>query len=748
MEVKRAFRCFKGPDDPGPFSDIINSMSFGCRHMKEFNKNGVFCLTANTPEGKVKVMRVGDVDYIWTEGGIAKTIYIILIPDLVLGWKIPVTCKENDYAFLPMSDVDDLKSIITRYEFARDPNTSPRFEYTPYIARRYDISHTSVGFHGDMSSLNPYYDWHYKHYILDCTGDAGDDDIFRPPYQYTYYGFGEDLHPPWYSLSSLTAHGFHYCFEAAIDQQKRIYQPINIVVQLDSEEITISDFELSSRDGTQYNFLYKFVDNRFYGKNAFTYVLNSDGIYELTSFGESIYSGGAVSASVPEGIDPVLFFWPWVPYLDEIRSFNVLGYAANDDNPLAGRWFITPTLGSLHSWRTGGYNKLGQQTTAALFSDQATFSDVTYPTDGDTTNTPAPCSCGDCGTGTIITTNSQTTTPYGGSGTKYVPIGLIGGKIPIVMENIWSQNGTGPTRNQVDTLVIAGTYPTLTLQDPGGSTNIAELYESCCISSFASTGTTSKQYSESASNNLSLNQILKVGDDVIFSGESSLSYSMSYSLVEGYNGAVAAEVIPPFDPPVCAGHINFTTQTMGIDEQQTLSWSDTTDIVTNPCADTYERVFRWSLSGGGALSSTKTQKIIYTAPHTNPSCADNATISLYCNDVLIDTLGIGINSYTGAEYAYTFKWYEAKEGAKCNGTCSPGGGQYAAWHTYCNRYDCSGAIVSYCYEPDSMCTDTPDTCTQGCWLSTPNWCGGLFWNVNHDIRSAAMIAAGCCPGGL
>ena len=68
MEVKRAFRCYRGPDDPGPFSDIINSMSFGCRHMKEFNKNGVFCLTANTPEGYVKVLRVGDVDYIWTEG--------------------------------------------------------------------------------------------------------------------------------------------------------------------------------------------------------------------------------------------------------------------------------------------------------------------------------------------------------------------------------------------------------------------------------------------------------------------------------------------------------------------------------------------------------------------------------------------------------------------------------------------------------------------------------------------------------
>lgn len=68
MDVKRAVRCYRGPDDPGPFSDMINSMSFHCRHMKQFNPKGVFCLTAKVAEGYVKVLRVGDVDYIWTEG--------------------------------------------------------------------------------------------------------------------------------------------------------------------------------------------------------------------------------------------------------------------------------------------------------------------------------------------------------------------------------------------------------------------------------------------------------------------------------------------------------------------------------------------------------------------------------------------------------------------------------------------------------------------------------------------------------
>jgi len=67
VEVKRAFRKYLGPDDPGPFMDMINSMSFGCRHMKEYNRRGVFTLTRKTANGEVRVMRVNDVDHIWTK---------------------------------------------------------------------------------------------------------------------------------------------------------------------------------------------------------------------------------------------------------------------------------------------------------------------------------------------------------------------------------------------------------------------------------------------------------------------------------------------------------------------------------------------------------------------------------------------------------------------------------------------------------------------------------------------------------
>ncbi len=67
MEVKRAFRKYLGPDDPGPFMDMINSMSFGCRHMKEYNRHGVFTLTRKAANGEVRVMRVNDVDHIWTK---------------------------------------------------------------------------------------------------------------------------------------------------------------------------------------------------------------------------------------------------------------------------------------------------------------------------------------------------------------------------------------------------------------------------------------------------------------------------------------------------------------------------------------------------------------------------------------------------------------------------------------------------------------------------------------------------------
>lgn len=744
MEVKRAFRCYRGPDDPGPFSDIINAMSFHCRQMKEYNKRGVFSLTASTPIGEVTLQRINDVDYIWTKGK-KGFIFIILIPDLITGWKIPVSLIKDKYEFMPMLDVDDIKNVIARYEFEEDvtglAGDFPRFEYMPYISKRYGISHTSVGHPGNIAFLSPFYGWHYKHYILDCTGNAGSDDIWRPPYQTSYYAFGADLHPPWYSMSDLTDHGFHYCFEAAIDQLKRIYQPINVVVTLDSEEITVADFTLLSREGLTYNFVYPVRTDRFYGKNAFTYIKNSQGIYELTSFGESIHVNGAEAVTVPAGIDPILFFWPWVPYLDEVRGFNILSYAANTENPLTGsKWFLTPSLAPFYSWEAGGHDKQGQYSAQQLFKDDGSFSDVSYPYSSNTAQNDSPCSCGDCGTGDTTVTNLTDVPEYSSSGTRYVPIGLIGGRIPIRMKTTWSQTGRGPTTNNVNVQAIAGTYPFLTLQGPSiPRLDEVDLFKACCLDNFASTGSGTTAYSETANNNISITQELRVGDDLIFSGESTMSYSLTYSLNENYAGSIAATVTPPeFE---CDGAISYTTQQVPGGSSQSLSW-----VAAGPtlpaCVDT--RVFTWALSGGGSLSTTTEQTTIYTAPETNPNCENNATVSLLCNGVVVDTLEMAINVDTGgviAYYNYTgYHRVELPGGYLCPGQVTYYSGQ---WGGCCVSYHyCDGTrrAIPESAEYACSCAGCTDEAARA-------FCEPCQEGV-VDVRTSAQKANGCCPVAL
>lgn len=84
--------------------------------------------------------------------------------------------------------------------------------------------------------------------------------------------------------------------------------------------------------------------------------------------------------------------------------------------------------------------------------------------------------------------------------------------------------------------------------------------------------------------------------------------------------------------------IQYTTQTMGVDETQDLA-------VQNP-GSSGAACFTWSLSGGGSLSDTTGLTTTYTAPSSNANCANNATITLSCLGSSIDTLEIAINDYT------------------------------------------------------------------------------------------------------
>jgi hypothetical protein len=694
-----------------------------------------------------------------------KGTYIVLIPDLIGGWKIPVTRKKNDYSFLSMVTLDGTESM-TRYQF--DANMTPldgvgvSREYMPYIFKMLGYSHVSVGYPGSLFYPDPVNDWHNKFYVLDCTGDQSSlfETLWRPPSQVATVGFGEDLLPVWYAMSPITAHNFHWCFEASIDQSKRIYQPVNTDVLLAGEEVpTPANFTLVQRSLNRYNYLYPLQASRFYGKNAFDVDANN----VITAFGESIYVSGVVTATIPEDIDPILFFWPWIPYLDEIRSFNILYYGGRSlpfDGGFEG-WFMTPSLDSFKKYGIGYHTNAGAYQTEELFEDVANFSDVTKSSDNTSSGGPIGCGCGDCATGSWKETKVASVPPYNSSGTKNIPIGLIGGRIPISMKTTWSQSGSGPESTDINTDNITGNYPWGSLHS-GSIYGLCHWYDSCCITNFHNNHNRVRTYVETADNRMTLNQKLMVGEDVIFEGESSMDYVMEYNYEDKYDGEITGTVVPP----TCTGSILYTTQQMSVGQSQTLSME----------ASTYYCVeFTWALSGGGSLVTTPS--VVYTAPATNPNCNQNATISLLCNGVVIDTLEIAINTVTG-ELAY--RALSCRYEGSCE-TDTPWGTIYQSAYVWIDRYLCDGTYngheTSVCYVAGGACSPPMPTDCEGC-AATQHFtaCGVTYDNSNRstcegtalkcgtlclwglgpgaligeplDSRTPEQKAAGCCPAAL
>jgi len=88
--------------------------------------------------------------------------------------------------------------------------------------------------------------------------------------------------------------------------------------------------------------------------------------------------------------------------------------------------------------------------------------------------------------------------------------------------------------------------------------------------------------------------------------------------------------------------IGYTSQQMEVDEEQELT-------VENPedgC------LYAWAIaSGGGSLSAAVGTSVTYTAPSTNPECANNPVITLTVRSVQCDSLEIAVNANAWAGQA-------------------------------------------------------------------------------------------------
>lgn len=201
--------------------------------------------------------------------------------------------------------------------------------------------------------------------------------------------------------------------------------------------------------------------------------------------------------------------------------------------------------------------------------------------------------------------------------------------------------------------------------------------------------------------------------------------------------AITAEEAAAIPDP-STSRIGYTTQQMSVGETQTFSVVD--------CLPEVE--YHWEVtSGGGSCSPETGCSTVYTAPATNPSCANNPVISLLdANGNVIDTVTVAVNAYLDQYAAYVTK--EA-------GTCTP----WYNWNVWCyncdsitNSYNCAGgqpAVLpvglnpTYTDQHGTATTCAPDDCDECYYNSGPGFVVGTT-----ETRTAEMIAAGCCPAAL
>jgi len=180
--------------------------------------------------------------------------------------------------------------------------------------------------------------------------------------------------------------------------------------------------------------------------------------------------------------------------------------------------------------------------------------------------------------------------------------------------------------------------------------------------------------------------------------------------------------------------IGYTSQQMSCDGTQVL-----TVIPSGGNNDCYS----WAVSGGGTLDLYVGNAVTYTAPSSNPECANNPTITLTAKlpgggtqtatlKLAVNCAGAGGNAsihvWYWAEWAQIYTQYHNCEGTAGGSAACCGGSNYPA---QCDPLCCCGS--STC-QGSSPCTEV----ALGCDCSTRY----------VDIRSAAMKTAGCCPAQL
>lgn len=232
-----------------------------------------------------------------------------------------------------------------------------------------------------------------------------------------------------------------------------------------------------------------------------------------------------------------------------------------------------------------------------------------------------------------------------------------------------------------------------------------------------------------------------IGSTIVYTAPSENVTDTDTATIEMWCNGVLKDTLIISIPYKCTESntsVGYTTTQMNINQQQTLQLLGGSTECESQC--------EWSVDNG-TLSSSSGAEVTYTAPSSNANCGGNATVVLTCNGVVVDTLNITINAYSGSTQA-ALLWYhtisERPWEELCVGPnhlwCSPRGPEicYAARvevkfiRIYCDGSESAPVVYS----------------ALTCYCKTVEECFAINGGVSEELvdgRSAALIAAGCCP---
>lgn len=276
---------------------------------------------------------------------------------------------------------------------------------------------------------------------------------------------------------------------------------------------------------------------------------------------------------------------------------------------------------------------------------------------------------------------------------------------------------------------------------------------SVTICGFASTNTLISQTFETVVAGMPVG-IYKYGGGLVVRERGQAKPAVLLSSSYGVKGAKCGCITVESSCAACAdAGIGYTSQQMSTDEVQSLTIVDGGDGCN----------YSWNITSGGGSMVGST----YTAPSTNEECADNPTITLSVDGIVLDTINLAVNASSATNVGYDYSNIDIFHTAfdECTQVTGTRTGCLTTKvkRSHYRNLHCDGTTTDSgfrCGHPTEVTNWTCEHCAEG--QQCPGTCPGdcvypsdatIIQNcINtkgaEDQRTEAEKAAGCCPAQL